>query len=54
MIQPLTQLTDTLTIKRDGQSAELKVMIGDDVDDGLTFMDDGKNIQISEFSFTPV
>lgn len=53
IIQPLAELTEQLTIKRDGQSAELKVMIGDDVDDALTFMDDGKNIQISEFSFTP-
>lgn len=53
IIQPLAELTEQLTIKRDGQSAELKVMIGDDVDDTLTFMDDGKNIQISEFSFTP-
>ena len=53
IIQPLAELTEQLTIKRDGQSAELKVMIGDDVNDTLTFMDDGKNIQISGFSFTP-
>ena len=53
IIQPSAELTEQLTIKRDGQSAELKVMIGDDVNDTLTFMDDGKNIQISGFSFTP-
>lgn len=53
IIQPLAELTEQLIIKRDGQSAELKVMIGDDVDDTLNYMDNGKNINVSEFSFTP-
>lgn len=53
IIQPLAELTEQIIIKRDGQSAELKVMIGDDVDDTLNYMDNGKNINVSEFSFTP-
>lgn len=53
IIQPLAELTEQLIIKRDGQSAELKVMIGDDVDDTLNYMDNGKNINVSDFSFTP-
>lgn len=53
IIQPLAELTEQLIIKRDGQSAELKVMIGDDVDDTLNYMDNGKNVNVSEFSFTP-
>ena len=53
IIQPLVEKTYQLIIKRDGQSAELKVMIGDDIDNSLTYMTDGKNVNISEFSFTP-
>lgn len=53
IIQPLAELTEQFVIKRDGQSAELKVMIGDDVDDTLNYMDNGKNINVSEFTFTP-
>ena len=53
IIQPLAELTEQLIIKRDGQSAELKVMIGDDVDGTLNYMDNGKNINVTDFSFTP-
>ena len=53
IIQPLEELTEQLIIKRDGQSAELKVKIDDDVDDILEYIDNGKNINVSEFSFTP-
>lgn len=54
IIQPLAELTEQLTIKRDGQSAELKVMIGDDVDDTLTFMDDGKTFKSPSFRLLPI
>lgn len=53
IIQPLTEQTEQFIIKRDGQSAELKVMVGDDVDNTSTFMENGKNINVSDFSFTP-
>mgnify|MGYP002761873372 FL=1 len=53
IIQPLAELTEQLLIKRDGQSAELKVIIDDDVDDTLEYIDNGNNINVSEFSFTP-
>ena len=53
VIQPLPEEKDQIVIKRDGQSAELKVMIDDDVDVPLTYMTDGENVSISKFSFTP-
>lgn len=53
IIQPLAEQTEQLIIKRDGQSAELKVMLGDDIEDSLTFLKDGKSLDISKFSFTP-
>ena len=53
IIQPLAEQTEQLIIKRDGQNAELKVMLGDDIEDSLTFLTDGKNLDISLFSFTP-
>lgn len=53
ILQPLAELTEQFIIKRDGQSAELKVMIGDDLDDNLSYIENGKNISVSDFSFTP-
>lgn len=53
IIQPLAEQIEQLIIKRDGQNAELKVMLGDDIEDSLTFLNDGKNLEISLFSFTP-
>lgn len=51
--QPLAEQTEQLIIKQDGQSAELKVMLGDDIEDSLTFLKDGKNLDVSLFAFTP-
>lgn len=53
IIQPMPEQMDEICVKRDGQSAELKVLVGDDVDHILTDMKDGDTLSTSNFAFTP-
>lgn len=53
IIQPMTEKMEEIIVLRDGQSAELKVWVGDEVDKRGEYISNGSVSHFSRYDFTP-